>query len=41
MGINGKQGVWKSLVTWASDAMRGHWWDQTGPGYRSSDFRLG
>lgn len=40
MGINGKQGVWKPLVTWASDAMRGTWWDQYGVGYRSSDFRL-
>ena len=30
IGINGKQGVWKQLVTWSSDAMRGHWWDQTG-----------
>lgn len=28
MGINGKQGVWKQLVTWSSDAMRGHWWGQ-------------
>jgi putative aldouronate transport system substrate-binding protein len=41
IGINGKQGVWKQLVTWASDAMRGHWWDQAGVMYRSSDFRLG
>lgn len=40
MGINGKQGVWKPLVTWASDAMRGAWWDQRNSSYRSSDFRL-
>lgn len=41
MGINGKQGVWKQLVTWSSDAMRNHWWGQFNPMYRSSDFRLG
>ena len=41
IGINGKQGVWKQSVTWASDEMRGHWWDQNGVEYRSSDFRLG
>jgi putative aldouronate transport system substrate-binding protein len=41
LGINGKQGVWKQLVTWDSDAMRGHWWDQFAVNYRSSDFRLG
>ena len=41
LGINGKQGVWKQLVTWSSDAMRGHWWGQQNPNYRSSDFRLG
>jgi putative aldouronate transport system substrate-binding protein len=41
IGIDGRQGVWKQLVTWASDEMRGHWWDQKGPNYRSNDFRLG
>lgn len=41
LGINGKQGIWKQLVTWSSDAMRGHWWGQWGVNYRSSDFRLG
>lgn len=40
LGINGKQGVWKQLVTWSSDAMRNHWWGQFNPSYRSSDFRL-
>ncbi len=41
MGINGKQGIWKALVTWSSDAMRGHWWGQQSIMYRSSDLRLG
>ena len=40
IGINGKQGVWKQTVTWASDEMRGRWWDQNGVQYRSSDYRL-
>jgi putative aldouronate transport system substrate-binding protein len=40
LGINGKQGVWKQLVTWGADALRGRWWAQHGVQYRSSDFRL-
>jgi putative aldouronate transport system substrate-binding protein len=41
IGINGKQGVWKQLVTWSSDDMYGDFWGQQGPNYRSSDYRLG
>jgi putative aldouronate transport system substrate-binding protein len=40
LGISGEQGVWKQLVTWGADALRGRWWAQHGVQYRSSDFRL-
>jgi putative aldouronate transport system substrate-binding protein len=41
IGINGEQGVWRALVTWASEPMRNRFWNQNGVQYRSSDFRLG
>ncbi|WP_248930372.1 ABC transporter substrate-binding protein [Paenibacillus hamazuiensis] len=39
IGINGKPAIWKQLTPWGG--VQNVNWGQTGPGYRSSDFRLG
>jgi putative aldouronate transport system substrate-binding protein len=41
IGINGKQAVWKQIVTWGTEEMNNHWWGQIGIQYRSNDYRLG
>jgi len=38
LGINGKQALWKQIVTWPPKT--GRWWAQLGVQYRSNDFRL-
>ncbi|UUZ97346.1 extracellular solute-binding protein [Paenibacillus sp. P25] len=39
IGINGKPAIWKRLTPWGG--VQNVNWSQTGPNYRSSDFRLG
>ncbi|PYI55970.1 ABC transporter substrate-binding protein [Paenibacillus flagellatus] len=39
IGINGKPAIWKQLTPWGG--VQNVNWSQTGPGYRSNDFRLG
>jgi putative aldouronate transport system substrate-binding protein len=39
LGINGKPAIWKQLTPWGG--VQNVNWGQTGPGYRSNDFRLG
>jgi putative aldouronate transport system substrate-binding protein len=39
IGINGKPALWKQLVGWGQ--IQNVHWSQTGPSYRTSDFRLG
>ncbi|ULL15881.1 extracellular solute-binding protein [Paenibacillus sp. H1-7] len=39
IGINGKPAIWKQLTPWGG--VQNVNWGQTGPNYRSNDFRLG
>ncbi|MCS7461973.1 ABC transporter substrate-binding protein [Paenibacillus doosanensis] len=39
IGINGKPAIWKQLTPWGG--VQNVNWGQTGPSYRSNDFRLG